>query len=103
MGGYKVVDMWECEFMKTRSLTWSDVKGNKKKYYHAIPLNPRVALFGGRTSPCCLFKECDENEKIYYEDFTLLYPFVQIYECFPVGHPTVYMGDECNVLDIKEV
>ena len=44
MGGYKVVDMWECEFMKTRSLMRSDVKANKRKYYYAIPLNPRDAL-----------------------------------------------------------
>ena len=68
--------MWECEFMKTRTLTQSDVKANKKKYYQAIPLNPRDALLGGRTSNCCLYKECDENEKIYYEDFTSLYPSV---------------------------
>ena len=64
-----------------------------KEFYHAVLLNPRHALVRGRTSPSCLYKECDKDEKTFYEDFTSLYPSVQKYEYYPVGH----VGDECDL------
>lgn len=100
--GYNVFEMWECDFIRTKCLMRSRIKANKK-FYHAIPLNPRDALFGGRTSPSCLYKECNENEKIFYVDFTLLHPFVQKYEYYPVGHPVIYVGNNCSDLVLEDV
>jgi len=49
------------------------------------PLNPREALFGGRTK---VFKLFDENANIGYGDVVSLYPTVMYHDNYPVGHPT---------------
>ena len=63
--GYTVVEKWECVLNK-------ELKGNEEmkacfeNMTLAEPLEPRQALFGGRTK---LFHECGEGEKIKYVDF----------------------------------
>ena len=37
-----------------------------------------------------------ENETIQYVDVMSLYPYICKYFMFPVGHPTVHVGDECK-------
>jgi len=37
-----------------------------------------------------------ENESIQYVDVMSLYPYICNYFKFPVGHPTVHVGDECK-------
>ena len=73
----------------------------KIKFFPFTPLEPRDALYGGRTSPACLFKEVREKEKNFYIDFTSLYPFVQKSKKFPTSHPQIYIKDECQQIDIK--
>lgn len=51
------------------------------------PINPRDALFGGRTETFKMRYKCNEDEKIYYKDITSLYPTVMYYDLYPVGHP----------------
>jgi hypothetical protein len=49
-------------------------------------LNPRNALYGGRTNALVLNYLCRPWEKIHYYDFCSLYPAVQKYGVYPKGH-----------------
>ncbi len=53
------------------------------------PLNSRNGLFGNRTNSIKLYHKCSGNEKIKYNDFTSLYPYVQKYCRYPIGQPKV--------------
>ena len=85
---YRVVEMWECDFDRmlkeqeavntyVKSLNWRE------------PLDPRNAFFGGRTNAICLNYEAKEREKIKYIDVCSLYPWVNKYGSYPVGHPEI--------------
>lgn len=54
------------------------------------PLNPRDALFGGRTGAACLYAKAEEGKDIKYEDVTTLYPWVNKYKENPVRFPLIY-------------
>lgn len=56
------------------------------------PLNPRDAFKGSRTNVTCLYKTVDhlQGEAIHYYDYTSLYPYVNKYCRYPVGHPVFY-------------
>ena len=60
-----------------------------KSLFKSPPLDPKDALFSGRTSPGSLKYAAKENEKIMYLDFTSLYPSVQKKNILPVGHASV--------------
>jgi len=53
-------------------------------------LSPRKAFFGGRTEGFNLYHECSDDEKILYFDYTSLYPTVNKYGWYPIGHSKVY-------------
>ena len=53
------------------------------------PLEPRNALAGGRTNAFILH----HVGKIGYVDFTSLYPYIQKYGRFPIGHPKIIMAN----------
>ena len=80
-----LVEIWECEYnilaetnpdLKQLIIQESNIKP---------PLNPRDALAGGRTNAIILHYEGDAD----YVDFTSLYPYVQKYGQFPIGHPQI--------------
>jgi G:T-mismatch repair DNA endonuclease (very short patch repair protein) len=77
--GYKVVEMWECE--------WKPTYAKIKKEINDIvtPINPRDAYCGGRTNAS---KLSVKGKKLKYIDICSLYPTVMNYDKFPVGHPT---------------
>ena len=52
-----------------------------------------------RTSPIWLKRTCTNNGKIHYIDFTSLYPSVQKDFSFPIGHPSILVGNECDEVD----
>ncbi|XP_063446821.1 uncharacterized protein LOC134726353 [Mytilus trossulus] len=53
-------------------------------------LDPRDSFFGGRTNAIRLYHETTEpGETIEYYDFTSLYPSVNKYAKYPIGHPTI--------------
>ena len=61
--GFGVVEIWECTI--NRELA----NDEEMKYYFdhydmADPLEPRDALYGGRTNATELYHECKEDEKI---------------------------------------
>ncbi|XP_054276436.1 uncharacterized protein LOC128995442 [Macrosteles quadrilineatus] len=91
-----VVQMWECEFHKLKK----DQKLNhldKLPILSTLPLNPRDAFFGGRTGNAKTYHKCGPGETIQYVDVCSLYPFVNKYCKYPIGHPTIYVGNkECR-------
>ncbi|KAK9729439.1 DNA polymerase type B, organellar and viral [Popillia japonica] len=60
------------------------------------PLNPRDAFYGGRTGASKMYHTVVEDEKIKYVDVCSLYPWTNKYGKYPVGHPKVYVGRECQ-------
>ena len=82
--GYNLVEVYECELSKN-----SDFKKWCKNNTIGIvtPLNPRDAFFGGCTNVTKLTYEFKHEEKGRYVDFVSLYPTVNFFEEYPVGHP----------------
>ena len=94
--GYHVVTMWECAF---RDLQVSDANFQEFMRKHPavrekLPLNVREAFFGGRTNASCLYYKCDptKGEFIKYLDFTSLYPWVNKFGIYPIGHPEIILN-----------
>ena len=59
-------------------------------------MNPRDAFFGGRTNATKLYHKTNEgrnkedpDEKIFYIDVCSLYPYVNKYGKYPLGHPKI--------------
>lgn len=88
--GLNVVVMWGCDWSSLKS-TDQSVKDFMRKYKKPEPLDPRDALFGGRTNAMKLYHKVDDggDEKIRYYDFTSLYPTVQCTKHYPIGHPQI--------------
>ncbi|XP_018574533.1 uncharacterized protein LOC108913463 [Anoplophora glabripennis] len=94
--GYEVVEMWECGFR--RDLHKNDEVRTYTENHPLVtltPLNPRDAFYGGRTWNTVEYYKCGPGEKIKYVDVCSLYPWVCKYGKFPVGHPKIYVGEEC--------
>jgi hypothetical protein len=45
------------------------------------------------------YKIREGEETIQYVDVISLYPFVCKYFKYPIGHPTIHMGDACQDID----
>ena len=91
-GGYTLVTVWECDFIRESKLTQSTLKMLRHRdFFININLNPRDALFGGRTSPAILYFHSLQQKARYY-DFTSLYPYVQKKYMYPTKHPTITRG-----------
>ena len=80
-----LVEIWEH--------SWTDicntdpcVKEFLKKEDIREPLTPRDALYGGRTEAFCLHKSVSSPFQIKYVDVVSLYPYVQKYGLYPLGH-----------------
>ncbi|CAF1118845.1 unnamed protein product, partial [Brachionus calyciflorus] len=113
INGANFVEIWECDW--DRSVENDNDVGNfVKQCKIREPINPRDALFGGRTNCVKLHHKCTGYEEIGYDDITSLYPFVQKYCNYPIGHPeliTKNFGDvrkyfgliKCRVLPPREL
>ena len=89
--GYNLVEMFECDLKNDNTFKkWS--KNNKVDI--VTPLNPRDAFFGGRTNISKLKYDFKDGEKGRYVDFVSLYPTVQFFKKYPVGHPTKIFSPE---------
>ena len=84
--GYEVISIWECQW-KSKVEKKPEIQKVVSELELYERLNPRDAFFGGRTCPFKLSVEAAPDEKIQYVDFTSLYPWVNKYCQYPVGHP----------------
>ncbi|XP_044594829.1 uncharacterized protein LOC123272194 [Cotesia glomerata] len=105
---YYLIEIWECEFnheKKNNPELQAFLASSEVISIQA--LNPRDAFFGGRTGNAKTYYDVkqDKNgkdiEKIKYVDVCSLYPWVLKRGYFPIGHPTVYVGKECNTLCVN--
>jgi hypothetical protein len=82
-------EIWECEWdswVKSNNHLKDFIKNEKEI---RPDLNPRDALFGGRTNASVLYYKVKNDEKIKYVDFTSVYPSVMKINSFPIGFPRV--------------
>ena len=92
--GYEVETMWECQFEQDILAHHPELE--TLPALQQSPLNTRDALYGGRTEAMRLHYKVRDGESIQYVDVMSLYPYICKYFKFPVGHPTIYIGDECR-------
>lgn len=64
-----------------------------------LSLNPRDAITGGRTEVFSYYYKVQDNEEIRYLDFTSLYPYVNKYVPYPIGHPTILKQNDIPSYD----
>ena len=86
--GYNVVEMWECALNRALEED-EDMKHYFDHYHLTDPLEPRDALYGGRTNASKVYHRCEGDEQIKYVDFTSLYPHVNRSKTIPTGHPKI--------------
>ena len=89
--GYVVVEQWECAFRAEMTPLLRTLHNSCKRYE---PLRPRDGFYGGRCEAVRLYGKPGPGEALKYVDFTSLYPWVNKYCLYPIGHPEVYAGDE---------
>ena len=90
-GGNNLVEVYECELKGNREFQKFLKTWNREI---VEPLNPRDAFFGGRTNVTKLTYDFKPGEKGRYVDFVSLYPTVQFYKDYPVGHPEKIFSPE---------
>ncbi|XP_071581882.1 uncharacterized protein [Temnothorax nylanderi] len=97
--GYLVTEMWECAFDRElrENQAMRDYLENHPLLKHA-PLDPRDAFYGGRTGNIATRREIRGTEKIRYVDVCSLYPYVLKTGAFSIGHPDIFIGEECRAL-----
>ena len=108
--GYDVVEEWECVFRSNMCPMLKQLHQACKQYE---PLRPREAFYGGRCESFRLYSKPGPGESLKYVDFTSLYPWVNKYCLYPLGHPQIYTGDDipdrveglvkCKVLPPKDL
>ena len=96
---FEIVEIWEHDWRRI----WRDLPRDVKERIEVPgkwePLDPREALYGGRTEATRLFYEVRDGEKIKYRDFTSLYPWSNKYCPYPVGHPKIVTNDFGDIND----
>ena len=80
-----IIEIWECEFDNLVKNNSKLLKLLNSEKIIKPALSPRDALSGGRVNALQLLYE----GKAGYIDFTSLYPYVQKYGSFPLGHPII--------------
>ena len=93
--GYTVIEKWECDWDREIK-TNANLNEFVSKLDIVEPLEPREAFFGGRTNAATLYHKAHEKlgEQIRYVDVTSLYPFINKYGKYPVGHPEIITHPE---------
>ena len=86
--GYKVNVQWECDF-KRQLAKDPELQARVNGLEWTGPLDPKDALFGGRTGLSACYYKSVPGERVDYIDYTSLYPWVNKYGTYPLGHPTI--------------
>lgn len=98
--GFNYVGMWESEW-DLQVKRDPEIRLFVESSDVTMPLDPRDAFFGGRTNASRLYykqADGDTHSKVHYVDFCSLYPSVNKYCEYPVGHPEIIV-DPPNNLD----
>ena len=69
--GYSVKEEWECNFKRKLAVD-PELQDMVKNLTWMAPLNPKKALFGGRTGLSCCYMKAENGEIIDYVDYTSL-------------------------------
>ena len=96
--GMKYVCVWEHEFQEQLQNN-PDLEAFVDTLDLTERLDPRDSFFGGRTNASQLYHRTEDDEKIKYVDFTSLYPWVNKYCQYPVGHPEIITKDFKDIKD----
>ena len=94
--GYKYVCIWECEYLKQLKVDVA-MRDFGKNLDLQTRLNPWDSFFGGRTNANRLHCRVQDGEEIKYVDVISLYPFVNKYAMYPVGHPKIITRDSADI------
>ncbi|CAL1296137.1 unnamed protein product [Larinioides sclopetarius] len=89
--GYTVIEMWEHDFILLKKT--EEFIRIMEGHEIVDRLNPRDAFFGGRTNAVKLYFEGQAK----YIDFTSLYPWVNKYCEYPIGHPEIITEDFTDI------
>ncbi|XP_034941547.1 uncharacterized protein [Chelonus insularis] len=94
---YTLIKKWDCNFRKFLKNNPSlEISINSYPLLQNTPLKLRDAFFGRRRENFVILRNANGSEKIKYVDVCLLYPYVCKTGRFPVGHPTIHVGTECD-------
>ena len=74
--------LWKCDIKR-------EMDEDMKHYPTVDPLEPRDALYGGRTNASKLYLRGKGDEHIKYVDCTTVYPHVNLSKTVPIGHPEI--------------
>jgi len=88
--GFPVVRMWECEWEKMKRST-PEILDILKDIPTRKILDPRDAFYGGRVDVGRLLydQKIDGGLGAGYVDFNSLYPSINMFEEYPIGHPEI--------------
>ena len=96
--GYTVIEQWECDFRKEMKQN-ETLQEQIEKMSWVSPLEAREAFYGGRTGMAKCHYQADEEEAILYQDFTSLYPTINKYATYPIGHPQIIVNPPDQNID----
>ncbi|CAB3980640.1 DNA polymerase [Paramuricea clavata] len=103
--GYTVIEKWECDYRNDVDMTPYRLKQLQlTSFFEFIQLEPRDALFGGRTSSATLYYDMKHSGlPAMYFDVCSLYPYVQKKFEYPTQHPVILHGLACQNIDVNHV
>ena len=90
--GYKVISKWDHEFRQEMTDD-EDLTKFVKSVNVVSLLEPRDSFFGGRVNETRLHYKIKEGETIDYVDYTSLYPAVNKYDRYMMGHPIIILNN----------
>ena len=96
--GMTYVCIWNHEFQKLKNQN-AELKQFIKPLDLMDRMDPRDIFFGGRTNASQLYYKTSEQEQVKYIYITNLYPWVNKYCRYHVGHPTVITKEFGDIKD----
>ena len=87
-------EIYECEFKKLDLSSISYLHDDHPLISDNV-LQPRQAFYGGRTGHAMQYYKAPPGTRIMYADVCSLYPAVNKFGEYMIGHPKIYIGDEC--------
>ena len=96
--GMKYVCIWDHDFKQQKNEN-EQLRDYIAQLDLTERLDPRESFFGGRTNASQLYYKTEEHERVNYADFCSLYPYINKYARYPVGHPVILTQ---GLVDIKD-